>query len=66
VAAEGHHQVGVTKCNNGQSTQTSATVLDLESRIGELARMLGGIEITAQTLAHAREMLLTSQRASGC
>ena len=32
--------------------------LDLDSlRIEELARMLGGVEITAQTLAHASEMV---------
>lgn len=61
VAAEGHHHVGVTKRINRHTTQTAANILDLDSRIGEIARMLGGIEITQQTLAHAREMLLASQ-----
>ncbi|MGH8614663.1 MAG: DNA repair protein RecN [Gammaproteobacteria bacterium] len=65
VAAEGHHHVGVTKRINGETTQTVASVLDLELRIGELARMLGGIQITQQTLAHAREMLLASQDRGG-
>lgn len=38
-------------------TATTIQVLDTEERIAELARMLGGVEITATTLAHAREML---------
>ncbi|MGH8646235.1 MAG: DNA repair protein RecN [Gammaproteobacteria bacterium] len=65
VAVEGHHHVGVTKRINGEATQTVASVLDLELRIGEIARMLGGIQITQQTLAHAREMLLGSEERAG-
>jgi DNA repair protein RecN (Recombination protein N) len=35
-------------------------VLDAEARVEEIARMLGGIEITALTRQHAREMLRLS------
>jgi DNA repair protein RecN (Recombination protein N) len=38
-------------------TATTILHLDDEARIQELARMLGGVEITDTTLAHAREML---------
>ncbi len=38
-------------------------LLDEAGRVGELARMLGGMKLTDQTLAHAREMLDASQRA---
>jgi DNA repair protein RecN (Recombination protein N) len=38
-------------------TATTILPLDAEARIQELARMLGGVEITDTTLAHAREML---------
>ena len=31
--------------------------LDEEDKVQEIARMLGGVKITDQTLAHAREML---------
>jgi DNA repair protein RecN (Recombination protein N) len=31
--------------------------LHADERVQEVARMLGGVEITDQTLAHAREMV---------
>ena len=37
-------------------------LLDERGRISELARMLGGVTLSDQTLAHAREMLYASQR----
>ena len=33
------------------------TLLDPEERVGEMARMLGGVTITEKTLDHAREMI---------
>jgi len=57
VAAQGHRHLQVEKQTDGKSTHTRIRALDPEPRIGEIARMLGGIEITEQTLAHAREML---------
>ncbi|WP_243371930.1 DNA repair protein RecN [Geotalea sp. SG265] len=38
-------------------TVTSATPLDREDRVAEVARMLGGIKITDTTLDHARELI---------
>ena len=42
---------------DGKATRTGAHVLDREERVDELARMLGGVEITAKTREHAAEML---------
>ena len=39
-------------------------VLDEENRVEEVARMLGGLKLTDNTLAHAREMLLDGGMAS--
>jgi DNA repair protein RecN (Recombination protein N) len=52
---EAHFKI-VKKVVKGRTTTTIAR-LDPEARIQELARMLGGVEITDTTLAHAREML---------
>ena len=57
VAAYGKRHLQVRKTSRKNSTQTHLTPLEAEQRVEELARMLGGLEITAQTLAHAREML---------
>jgi len=61
VACQGKHHLQVRKTIRQDSTHTSITALNQRQRIEEIARMLGGIEITNQTLAHAEEMLqLTS------
>jgi DNA repair protein RecN (Recombination protein N) len=57
VAAQGQHHLQVSKRAEGKSMQTSMGQLQGEEKIQEIARMLGGVKITAQTLAHAREML---------
>ncbi len=57
VAAQGHQHLRVSKGIEGKSVQTSMAQLPAEEKIEEIARMLGGVKITAQTLAHAREML---------
>jgi DNA repair protein RecN (Recombination protein N) len=57
VAALGHHHFQISKTLHENSTQTHARLLDKKSRIEEIARMLGGIKITKQTLAHAKEMI---------
>jgi len=43
--------------SDGRSTRTGLKVLGKDERIQELARMLGGVEITRKTLEHAEEML---------
>jgi DNA repair protein RecN (Recombination protein N) len=57
VAAQAHQQFKVEKQTDGESTHTQVLALDADERVTEIARMLGGIELTANTLAHAREML---------
>ena len=62
VAALAHHQMQVTKLSGKDSTRIRIRPLNREERIDELARMLGGVKITAQTREHAREMIEQSQR----
>ncbi len=57
VAALGHQHMQVNKTSDKKSTYTSITSLDKQQRIDELARMLGGLEITEQTRSHAKEMI---------
>lgn len=57
VAALGDHHWRVVKAAAGGSVLSSITVLDRPARIEEVARMLGGVEITDTTRAHAAEML---------
>ncbi|HVC36768.1 MAG TPA: DNA repair protein RecN [Gammaproteobacteria bacterium] len=57
VASQAHQHFRVTKATRGQSTLTTIEVLDKKSQIEELARMLGGVEITDTTRKHAREMI---------
>ncbi|MEO1034681.1 MAG: DNA repair protein RecN [Pseudomonadota bacterium] len=57
VASSGHHHFQVSKRSMNDVTRTDIVVLDDEERIAEIARMLGGIELTDATLRHASEML---------
>lgn len=57
VASQAHQHFRVLKQTRGQSTAVHIDRLDKKSRIEELARMLGGVEITATTRKHARELL---------
>ncbi|MFO1418721.1 MAG: DNA repair protein RecN [Methylotetracoccus sp.] len=57
VAALGHNHLVVEKTTQGDSTTTSVRALSPEERTSEIARMLGGVRITEQTLRHAAEML---------
>jgi DNA repair protein RecN (Recombination protein N) len=57
VAARADRQVRVCKQTSAGQTRTSLEPLDGATRVEELARMLGGTEITARTREHAREML---------
>lgn len=61
VAALGHHHLQVSKQTGKDTTVTEIKQLDNQQRIDEVARMLGGIEITDQTLSHAREMIERAQ-----
>jgi DNA repair protein RecN (Recombination protein N) len=56
VAVQGHQHLRVTKHSDGRSTRTSVIALEEDARVEEIARMLGGVEITPRTRAHALEM----------
>ena len=58
VAARGQHHFQVSKTMVSQSTESHILALDQQGRIEEVARMLGGVKMTATTLEHAKEMLL--------
>jgi DNA repair protein RecN (Recombination protein N) len=57
VASQGHAHLRVSKITDGKLTRTVASALGTAERIEELARMLGGVEITTRARDHAREML---------
>ena len=61
VAAQGHAHLRVAKHSDGDSTRTQIEKLDSNGRRDELARMLGGVEITRETRAHAKQMLERAQ-----
>jgi DNA repair protein RecN (Recombination protein N) len=61
VAAQGHAHLRVSKDSDGESTRTRIEKLDANGRRDELARMLGGVEITRETRAHAKQMLERAQ-----
>jgi DNA repair protein RecN (Recombination protein N) len=60
VASQAHSQFRVTKLSDGKFTRTAVKALTELERVDEIARMLGGIDITEQARAHAREMLARS------
>lgn len=57
VAAQADHQFRVVKLTDGHSTRTSVVELSAAERVEEIARMLGGIDVTAKAREHAVEML---------
>ncbi len=57
VASQAHQHFRVAKQVKGQNTLTQIESLDKKSQVEELARMLGGVEITEITRKHAREMI---------
>lgn len=59
IAAQSHNHILLEKTAKENDTRVQLTTLNQKERIDEIARMLGGIKITQQTLAHAKEMLKT-------
>ena len=57
IAALAEHHLLITKSERQGRTYTQVEVLDRGGRVGELARMIGGAEITETTLKSAEEML---------
>ncbi len=62
VASQAGRQLRVSKHSARGVTRTRLEALDEESRVEELARMLGGAQITNRTRDHAREMLESARR----
>ncbi len=58
VAAQAHHHLFVRKASEDTAiTESEVNKLSQQERIEEVARMLGGIELTEQSMLHAKEML---------
>jgi DNA repair protein RecN (Recombination protein N) len=57
VASQGNQHFQVSKSSAGGRTVSRIEALDAKARVEEVARMLGGLEITATTRKHARELL---------
>lgn len=57
VAARADWQWQVAKSKEGAAIKSRVTPLDAAGRVEEIARMLGGVEITATTRQHAKELL---------
>jgi DNA repair protein RecN (Recombination protein N) len=62
VAARANWQWQVSKNNQDGELKSSVVALDETGRVEEVARMLGGVKITAITRQHAREMLGSGDR----
>lgn len=57
VAAQAQQQIRITKQLDKTGASTQVEPLSGKSRVTEIARMLAGIELTDESLAHARQML---------
>ena len=63
VAAQGHQHLFVHKRRGEDATSTAVSKLDESGRVEEIARMLGGVDLTEESLAHARKMVTSAQAA---
>jgi len=61
VAAQCHQHLFVSKFTEQDATFSKIETLDDQGRISEVARMLGGVDMTEHTIAHAREMFSKGQ-----
>jgi len=61
VASQGHQHLFVSKFTERDATYSKIETLDDQGRIDEVARMLGGVDMTEHTIAHAREMFSKGQ-----
>jgi len=51
----------VHKVRDSDATRTAVSKLDSAQRVEEIARMLGGVDLTEESLAHARKMVSSAQ-----
>jgi DNA repair protein RecN (Recombination protein N) len=61
VAAQGHQHLFVHKVRERDATRTAVSKLERHQRVEEIARMLGGVDLTEESLAHARQMVASAQ-----
>ncbi|MGA4637444.1 DNA repair protein RecN [Pseudomonas solani] len=61
VAAQGHNHLFVHKVRGSKETRTAVSNLTEAARIEEIARMLGGLDLTDESIAHARKMVTSAQ-----
>ena len=64
VAALADRHLRISKLTDGRTTRTQVTALSGAARVEEIARMLGGIDITDTAREHAAEMLDAGERLS--
>jgi len=57
VASKGKSHLRINKLTDNKKTKIYATQLNPDERIEEIARMIGGIELTEKTREYAKEML---------
>lgn len=57
VASKAHHHLKVEKTVSKKGASTFISALEGEEKVLEIARMMGGVAESQQSLAHAREML---------
>jgi len=62
VAAFADHHLVVQKTSSGARTQTTVVELAKKERKEEIARMLGGPNLTKKSLENAAELLETAQK----
>ncbi|MGO2710629.1 DNA repair protein RecN [Pseudomonas helleri] len=61
VAAQCHQHLFVHKVRESETTRTAVSKLSKKERVEEVARMLGGIDLTKESLAHAKKMVVTAK-----
>ena len=61
IAAYGQHNYKIEKHSDDEMTYTTVTELSQDQKIDEIARLLGGSNITETTLASARELVEASK-----
>jgi len=66
VASQGHVHLRVSKRSDGEHTHALVEPLDPAGRLEEIARMLGGLELTEATRQHAADMLRRAESDPGC
>ena len=57
IAKFGNHHYHIAKKVDDGRTRVAITLLSEPQRVEEIARMLGGVELTRATLDHARELV---------